>query len=155
MPRTVEELMKTDETLPRNPVLAKFFRLAKLCESAGYGFDKMLEWKKQTGNDVTFETNVYKTKFTFMIDTTKVIGKESDMEDVAKNVVKDVVSNLTDRQRIILNLMSDLPSITAEKMSQRLSVAQRTIQRDIQLLTKLGIVIREGGRFDGKWVIVG
>ncbi|GHT23682.1 hypothetical protein AGMMS4957_15560 [Bacteroidia bacterium] len=73
----VEELMKTDETLPRNPVLAKFFRLAKLCESAGYGFDKMLQWKKQTGNEVLFETSIDKTKFTFMIDTTKVIGEES------------------------------------------------------------------------------
>ncbi|MDR0872349.1 MAG: hypothetical protein LBN27_02630, partial [Prevotellaceae bacterium] len=48
---------------------AKFFRLAKLCESAGYGFDKMLQWKKQTGNEVLFETSIDKTKFTFMIDT--------------------------------------------------------------------------------------
>ena len=61
LPRPVEELLKADESLPRNPVLAKFFRIAKLCESAGYGFDKMLEWKKQTGNDVFFETTVYKT----------------------------------------------------------------------------------------------
>lgn len=38
-------------------------------------------------------------------------------------------------------------------MSQRLSVTQRTIQRDIQTLQKLGIVSREGGRFDGLWVI--
>jgi predicted HTH transcriptional regulator len=68
LPRTVEELMKTDETLPRNPVLAKFFRIAKLCESAGYGFDKMLQWKKQTGNEVLFETTIDKTKFTFMLD---------------------------------------------------------------------------------------
>jgi predicted HTH transcriptional regulator len=62
LPRTVEELMKADESLPRNPVLAKFFRIAKLCENAGYGFDKMLEWKKQTGNDVFFETTIDKTK---------------------------------------------------------------------------------------------
>jgi predicted HTH transcriptional regulator len=65
--------------LPRNPVLAKFFRLAKLCESAGYGFDRMLQWKKQTGNEVLFETTIDKTKFTFMLDTTKAIGEESGM----------------------------------------------------------------------------
>ena len=47
LPRPVEELLRADESLPRNPVLAKFFRIAKLCESAGSGFDKMLEWKKQ------------------------------------------------------------------------------------------------------------
>jgi predicted HTH transcriptional regulator len=70
LPRPVEELLKTDESLPRNPVLAKFFRIAKLCENAGYGFDKMLEWKKQTGNEVLFESTIDKTKFTFMLDTT-------------------------------------------------------------------------------------
>jgi ATP-dependent DNA helicase RecG len=77
LPRSVEELMKTDETLPRNPVLAKFFRVAKLCESAGFGFDKMLQWKKQTGNEVCFESTVDKTKFTFMRDTVKEIKEDN------------------------------------------------------------------------------
>ena len=31
LPRPVEELLKADESLPRNPVLAKFFRIARLC----------------------------------------------------------------------------------------------------------------------------
>jgi len=84
LPRPVEELLKADESLPRNPVLAKFFRIAKLCESAGYGFDKMLEWKKQTGNDVFFETTVYKTKFTFMLDTTKAIKEEGGIKSGMK-----------------------------------------------------------------------
>jgi len=81
LPRSVEELMKTDETLPRNPVLAKFFRVAKLCESAGFGFDKMLQWKKQTGNDVFFETTIDKTKFTFMIDIESKKTKSGTITD--------------------------------------------------------------------------
>ena len=81
LPRPVEELMKTDETLPRNPVLAKFFRVAKLCESAGFGFDKMLQWKKQTGNDVFFETTIDKTKFTFMIDIESKKTKSGTITD--------------------------------------------------------------------------
>ena len=70
MPKPVEELLKTDLSTPRNPILAKFFRLANFCENGGYGFDRMLEWKNMTGNDVIFETTIDKTKFTFMIDTT-------------------------------------------------------------------------------------
>jgi ATP-dependent DNA helicase RecG len=42
LPRPIEELMKEDVSVPRNPVLAKLFRIAKFCENAGYGFDKML-----------------------------------------------------------------------------------------------------------------
>jgi len=48
------------------------------------GFDKMLEWEKQTGNDVFFESTIYKTKFTFMLDTTKAF-LESDKKTDKKN----------------------------------------------------------------------
>ncbi|MDR2286427.1 MAG: putative DNA binding domain-containing protein [Prevotellaceae bacterium] len=92
LPRPVEELLKADESLPRNPVLAKFFRIAKLCESAGYGFNRMLEWKKQTGNDVFFETQVDKTKFTFMIDTT-IMSKKSGM-DIGNSIENDIENSI-------------------------------------------------------------
>jgi predicted HTH transcriptional regulator len=69
LPRPIEELMKTDVSIPRNPVLAKLFRIAKFCESAGYGFDKMLVWKKESHKEVLFETSVDRTKVTFMLRT--------------------------------------------------------------------------------------
>ena len=89
LPRPVEELMKTDETLPRNPVLAKFFRVAKLCESAGYGFDKMLQWKKQTGNEVLFETNIDKTKFTFMLDIARASQKSGTITEKSGTITEE------------------------------------------------------------------
>jgi ATP-dependent DNA helicase RecG len=67
LPRPINELMKEDVSIPRNPVLAKLFRIAKLCENAGYGFDRMLVWEKETGKEVLFETSVDKTKITFML----------------------------------------------------------------------------------------
>jgi ATP-dependent DNA helicase RecG len=67
LPRPIEELMREDVSVPRNPVLAKLFRVAKLCENAGYGFDKMLVWKKETYREVLFETSIDKTKVTFML----------------------------------------------------------------------------------------
>jgi len=88
LPRPVEELLTADESYPRNPVLAKFFRIARLCESAGYGFDKMLEWKHQTKNDVIFESTVDKTKFTFMLDTTKAMKEEGGMNYPYNNQIK-------------------------------------------------------------------
>ncbi|GHT47948.1 hypothetical protein AGMMS49965_26170 [Bacteroidia bacterium] len=67
LPRPIVELMKEDVSVPRNPVLAKLFRTAKLCENAGYGFDKMLVWKQETQQEVLFETTIDKTKITFML----------------------------------------------------------------------------------------
>ena len=91
LPRPVEELLKADESLPRNPILAKFFRIAKLCESAGYGFGKMLEWKNETGNNVAFETHVDKTKFTFMLG-------ENTAEKTVEKTAKKTTRKLQEKQ---------------------------------------------------------
>ncbi|MDR1943163.1 MAG: hypothetical protein LBQ04_03525 [Endomicrobium sp.] len=34
LPRPITELLKEDVSIPRTPVLAKFFRCARLCENA-------------------------------------------------------------------------------------------------------------------------
>ena len=41
LPKPFEELKSKDISLPRNPILAKLFRLVKLAENAGFGFDKI------------------------------------------------------------------------------------------------------------------
>ena len=43
--------------------------------------------------------------------------------------------------------------ITASSLAERLSVYKRTIQRDLKELQKRGLIGREGGRKDGKWII--
>jgi ATP-dependent DNA helicase RecG len=47
----------------------------------------MLEWKKQTENDVFFETQVDKTKFTFMLDIKNDVQEET-VEKNEKNAEK-------------------------------------------------------------------
>jgi predicted HTH transcriptional regulator len=44
----IEVLLKKDISLPRNPVIAKLFRCVKLCENAGYGFNKILKLRVRT-----------------------------------------------------------------------------------------------------------
>lgn len=50
--------------------------------------------------------------------------------------------------------MASDDTITTTEMSQKTGVERRTIQRDIEALQKAGILRREGGRKDGRWVIV-
>ena len=73
------------------------------------------------------------------------------------DVIKDVAKELTDRQKVILEMIADDPSLTAKAMSEKMlgkdSVNERTIERDIAKLKKTGILIRKGGRKDGEWVI--
>ena len=41
----------------------------------------------------------------------------------------------------------------SEKMSEKNSVDERTIERDIAKIKKLGILRRKGGRKNGEWVV--
>lgn len=75
-----------------------------------------------------------------------------------KGGVKDVVKELSERQKIILDFISENPALTAKEMSERMSekagIVPRTIQRDLAELQTKGIITREGGRKEGKWVII-
>ena len=63
------------------------------------------------------------------------------------------VTKLTERQQKILNLIKESPTITGKQMSETLSVSQRTIERGLSALQKVGALKREGKDNDGKWVI--
>ena len=77
------------------------------------------------------------------------------------DVQKDVLKELTDRQKVIVEMIIANPFLSAktisekmsEKMSEKEGVNERTIERDIAKLKKLGVLTREGGRKEGKWVI--
>lgn len=80
------------------------------------------------------------------------------VSDATSNVVSGVVSlsqvQLTDRQKKMVNLIKENPFISAQKMSVVLSVVQRTIQRDLATMQKMGVLIREGNTSAGHWVIL-
>ena len=62
-------------------------------------------------------------------------------------------TKLTERQQKMLNLIKESPTITGKQMSETLSVSQRTIERDLSTLQKLGVLKREGKDNDGVWVL--
>ena len=61
-------------------------------------------------------------------------------------------TKLTERQNIILTIIKKSPTITGKQLSEKLSVSQRTIERDISLLKKIGVLKHEGKDNDGIWV---
>lgn len=63
-------------------------------------------------------------------------------------------ANLTERQRLILSSIKEKPYVTEKEMSETLSVTQRTIERDLAMLQKTGIIRHEGKVNVGKWVVI-
>jgi len=81
--------------------------------------------------------------------TRQYINTATDMQNVGDMSEK----KLTERQRKILNLIKESLTITGKQMSETLSVSQRTIERDLSALQKLGVLKRKGKDDDGMWVI--
>ncbi len=82
-----------------------------------------------------------------------IIFASSDTQNVGDHDGDVSETKLTERQQKILNLIKESPTITGKQMSEMLSVSQRTIERDLSALQKVGALKREGKDNDGKWVI--
>lgn len=77
-----------------------------------------------------------------------------ELSDVLKNVQKENLGKLTERQIDILEFIVQTPTITFQEMSKRLKVSVKTIQRDYSAMGQLGIyIVRKDGKTYGEWVI--
>lgn len=72
--------------------------------------------------------------------------------------MKEIDVELSERQLSIIALLALNPTITIPEMSGKMSgknsFTTRTIQRDIAYLQNHGIIKREGGRKEGRWVVL-
>ena len=77
--------------------------------------------------------------------------------DVGKDVgllSKESSKGSVIRRNAILDLIRSNPSITIPEIAIIQKVSARTIERDFDWLKDKGIIIREGSRTDGRWIIV-
>ena len=83
-------------------------------------------------------------------------GAENGAEktiDVGEMSEKNVGEVLTERQRIILKHIEQKNIISAKEISALLQIVDRTVEREIQKLKKMGILERVGGDRGGYWKV--
>ena len=134
----------------RNPILANVMAQLDYMEKRGSGLTricnetKALEGYKDElkpmfkSTPTQFQTIIFASS-----DTSNVGDLDGDMSE----------TKLTERQQKILNLIKESPTITGKQMSETLSVSQRTIERDLSAMQKLGALKREGNDNNGVWII--
>lgn len=147
MPMPLDVMENSFESQPRNPIIAKLFRLAHLSENLGYGLRKLKHWQEITGRPMHIETTINSVKVTFDFQT-----RESGTSDVVKNVAKNVAKNLTERQQQIITLISKNPQTTRAEIASAIGVSAKTIERELATLSK--IVCYVGSKKGGHWEII-
>ncbi len=134
----------------RNPILANVMAQLNYMEKRGSGLTRICnETKALEGY-----TDELKPKF-------KSTPAQFQTTIFASHVTQNVgdrggdlsETKLTDRQQKILSIIKKNPTITGKKMSEMLSVSQRTIERDLSALQKGGLLRHEGKDNNGFWLV--
>lgn len=130
----------------RNPILANVMAQLDYMEKRGSGLTRICNETKALSGYKEELKPVFKstpTQFQTVIYATAA----------AQNVGNVTERKLTERQQKILGFIGMSPTITGKQMSETLSVSQRTIERDLSTLQKIGVLKREGKNNKGKWIV--
>ena len=156
---SVEKLMQPHESHPRNRLMANVFYLAGFIEAWGRGYEKIRDAFKAENLEMPVFEEV-RGGFMATIKREKFMAIQKG-KNFVKDFVKDFANDLSERQKVILELINDNPFISAKEISEKISdktsgktITDRTIQTDLAKLKKMGCLTREGGRKEGRWIII-
>lgn len=135
----------------RNPILANVMAQLDYMEKRGSGLTRIC--------NETQALDGYKDELKPVFKSTPtqfqtIIFASSDNQNVGDFVGDMSETKLTERQQKILNLIKESPTISAKQMSETLSVTTRTIERDLSMMKKAGVLKREGKDNNGVWIII-
>lgn len=130
----------------RNPILANVMAQLDYMEKRGSGLTRICNETKTLDGYRDDLKPVFKSTPTQFQTTIFAASDISNVGDVSE-------IKLTERQQKILNLIKESPTMTGHKMSEILSVSQRTIERDLSSLQKKGVLKHKGKDNAGAWEI--
>ena len=138
---------------PRNRNIADTMFKAGFIDTWGRGYKKIREGFEKAGMPMPKVKN-FCGGVQITIERSKFVQMSAASDNTESNVTSVSPVKLTDRQNKICDMIKDNPRISVKEMSLVLSLADRTIKRDIATMQKMGILVREGNTSAGHWVII-
>lgn len=139
----------------RNPIIADVFARMDLMERRGSGLRKIIEAYESEENykkELKPEFKSTESSFTTILKNLNY-APQSVTQNVTQNVTQSVGQKLkpSDRREKILEIIKNNPKITADDLSKQFNVTDRTIKRDLKVLTDKKIIKYVGSAKDGHW----
>ena len=166
---TPESIFRPHDSQPRNRLIANAFYMAGFVEAWGRGYELITEAFTKEGLEVpTIEEEfggvrvIVKREIFYGIQHGGRVDPKTGRLIKAgdtKNVTNDVTKKLTERQRVILEMLpfGDIENVTKNErvttalLAGRFGKDPRTIKRDMKVLQDLGIVTHIGPSNGGYW----
>lgn len=139
----------------RNPIIADVFARMDLMERRGSGLRKIIEAYEAEENykeELKPEFKSTESSFTTILKNLNYVT-----QNVTQNVTQSEGQNdgqklkPSDRREKILEIIKNNPKITAYDLSKQFNVTDRTIKRDLKVLTDKKIIKYVGSAKDGHW----
>ena len=111
LPKPIEELKAKDLSLPRNPLITKLFRMVRLAENAGYGFDRIeANWKMYNNTvpeyDISFDATILKLYTKSQEDTKETSDKIRNGFGVITEKLRRELLNEESNKELIVSILN-------------------------------------------------
>ena len=158
----MEHIEQAHYSSPHNPRMANVLYQTGYIENWASGIQRIIAtcqkydvalptWQQMPGNVVvvTFARNTAQTGQNIQEN----VIDENGTKNGTKGGTKDTAIQLTERQHVIVNLLEDDGTITIPDLARKIRLSVRTVKRELETLQTLGVLHREGGRKEGRWVV--
>jgi len=137
LPKPLEELKAKDLSLPRNPLITKLFRMVRLAENAGYGFDRIeANWKIYNNTapeyDISFDATIlklYTKQQEKNVKTSETYYK--DFIEASESLQNELNKNPADIEAV-MNILSDNYEGFLQFISENFENPSERLQRDFR-----------------------
>lgn len=151
-PKPIEELKGKDLSIPRNPILAKLFRMVKLAENAGYGLDNIENnWKEYNGSTVEYIIDFDSTIVKFQ---TEVEGVSEGVNEGVKLNFEGVSEGVNKELNILYNEIASTPGRKASELNEKIDKSLATTERYLKVLKEQGYIEFRGAPKTGGYYLV-
>ncbi len=151
---TIDEIIRENVSKRRNELIADMFNKVHFVEKWGRGIELILSKEPETK---------FKEIAGMFVAVFKRKGVEKDTEKIGERLVDGLVEKgvdrgvekLSEKENIILRLIKEYPKISKQEISIKGELTKKSVEYNITLLKKKGLLRRIGADRGGYWEVMG
>ena len=135
------------EPIPKNPIIASFFRNIGYADQLGSGVRNLFKYSKfYSGNDPEFiEGDIFKIIVP--------LDEGNREEQTTQSVTQTTQSKENDPEKNIMELIEQNPFLSQKQMAEKLNLNKNTLKYYIKKMKEKGVIERVGTNRKGKWIV--
>lgn len=135
------------EPIPKNPIIASFFRNIGYADQLGSGVRNLFKYSKfYSGNDPEFiEGDIFKIIVP--------LDEGHREEQTTQSVTQTTQSKENDPEKNIMELIEQNPFLSQKQMAEKLNLNKNTLKYYTKKMKEKGVIERVGTNRKGKWIV--